>query len=202
MHHRGNLIEDFDFEKKEKSCHTMLRRREQFLTVDCIAYNSIQESGNNNLFVVEYNINIPASVVQNPEERIHALERVKTLLETDFEAGDIIDYQITGTYELRNTDTGLLREWVGNFYAHMNNPAMIQEFQLFDGRSFVNDVYPMLDNVEAQLLFNGRDSKWKFERLQSIIFNVQCTVYQNHKVLQNRKLTRKKRKFRNTFDLP
>ena len=180
----------------------MFRRREQLLTVDCIAYNSIQEKRNKNYFTVEYNINIPADVVHNPEERINALERVKNLLETDFEQRDIIDYQMTGTYELRNTETGLLREWVGNFYAGLNNPAILQEFQVFDGHSFVNDVYPMLDHVEAQLLFNGRDSKWKFERLQSIIFNVQCTVHENHKVLQNRKLTRKKRKFRRTFELP
>lgn len=180
----------------------MLRRREQLLTVDCIAYNSIQEGNNKDHFVVQYNINIPAVVVQDPAARLDALERTRNLIENDFNNTDLVDYQITGTYELRNVDTNLVREWVGNFYAGLNNPAVIQDFQLFESNSFINTVWPLLDNVNAQLLFNGRDSKWKFERLQSIIINVQCTVFKNHRVLQNRQLTRGNRRFRRNFILP
>jgi hypothetical protein len=180
----------------------MPRRREQLLTVDCIAYNSIQEGRDKNYFVVQYNVNIPADVVQDPLARLNAIERTKNLIENDFGLNENVDFQITGTYELRNVETNLVREWVGNFYAGLNNPAIIQDFQLFDSGSFVNQVWPLLENVNAQLLFNGRDSKWKFERLQSIIFNIQCTVYKNHPVLQQRRLVQGNRKFRNVFILP
>jgi|688.fasta_scaffold05428_20 hypothetical protein len=180
----------------------MFRRREQHLTVDCIAYNSIEENKKKNYFVIQYNINIPAAVVNNPIGRLEALERARVLIESDFGLNETVDYQITGTYELKNVDTNMVREWVGNFYAGLNNPSIIQDFQLFEGFSFVNTVWPLLENVGAKLLFNGRDSKWKFERLQSIILNVQSTVYENHPLLQKRKLLQGKRKFHRSFDLP
>ena len=180
----------------------MASRREQHLTVDCIAYNSIEENRKKDYFVVQYNINIPAYIVQDPVTRLDALERARNLIDTDFGFSDPIDYQITGTYELRNINTNMVREWVGSFYAGLNNPAIIQNFQLFDGNLFVNTVWPTLENVNTQLLFNGRDSKWKFDRLQSIILNVQCTVDKTHRILSNRGLTRANKKFRKRFELP
>ena len=62
----------------------MFRRREQHLTVDCIAYNSIEENKKKNYFVIQYNINIPAAVVNNPIGRLEALERARVLIESDF----------------------------------------------------------------------------------------------------------------------
>jgi hypothetical protein len=56
-------------------------------------------------------------VVHNPDLHRNALERVRVLLETDFNPTDQIDYQITGTYVLRNTENNDTREWVGSFYA-------------------------------------------------------------------------------------
>jgi hypothetical protein len=75
----------------------MLRRREQLLTVDCTAYRAVQLNQKDRL-TVKYNINIPAFVVHNPDLPRNALERVRVLLETDFNPTDQIDYQITGMY--------------------------------------------------------------------------------------------------------
>jgi hypothetical protein len=180
----------------------MLRRREQLLTVDCTAYRAVQFDHNDRL-TVEYNINIPAFVVHNPDLRRNALERVRVLLETDFNPADQIYYQITGTYVLRNTENNDTCEWVGSFYAGLHNPAVLQDFQLFDRRLFVNTVHNLLETVDEQLLYNGRDTKWEFDSLQSIIINVQSTVVERHRVIQQRRLKQgiRRRKFRQTFDL-
>jgi hypothetical protein len=92
---------------------------------------------------------------------------------------------------------------VGSFYAGLHNPAVLQDFQLFDRRSFVNIVHNLLETVDEQLLYNGRDTKWEFDSLQSIIINVQSTVVERHRVIRQRRLEqgRRRRKFRQTFDL-
>jgi len=179
----------------------MARRREQLLTVDCTAYNSIQTDQSKDFYLVEYNINIPAFAVHDPGSRRDALERIRVLLETDFNPTDVIDFQITGTYVLRNTENQDTREWVGSFYAGLHNPAIIQEFQVFDSQSFVNSVFLLLENVDEILLYNGRDTKWEFESLQSVILNVQSTVYKTHRVLSDRNMRGRRRKFRQTFEL-
>jgi hypothetical protein len=161
----------------------------------------VQSNQHRDFYLVEYNINIPAFVVYNREERWNALERIRVLLETDFNPTDEIDYQITGTYVLRNTENNDTREWVGSFYAGLHNPAIIQDFQLFDRNSFVNTVHLSLENVDEKLLYNGRDTKWEFESLQSVIINVQTTVFKTHRVLVDRRLQGRRRKFRQTFEL-
>jgi hypothetical protein len=105
----------------------MLRRREQLLTVDCTAYRAVQLD-HNDCLTVEYNINIPAFVVHNPDLHGNTLERIRVLLETDFNPTDSIEYQLTGTYVLRNTENNDTREWVGSFYAGLHNPAVLQDF--------------------------------------------------------------------------
>jgi hypothetical protein len=92
---------------------------------------------------------------------------------------------------------------VGSFYAGLHNPAVLQDFQLFNSRSFVNTVHNLLETVDEQLLYNGRDTKWEFDSLQSIIINVQSTVVERHRVIRQRRLEqgRRRRKFRQTFDL-
>ncbi len=151
-----------DNSRQKHSCKKkqMLRRREQLLTVDCTAYRAVQLDHNDRL-TVEYNINIPAFVVHNPDLRRNALERVRVLLETDLNPTDSIDYQLTGTYVLRNTENNDTCEWVGSFYASLHNPAVLQDFQLFDRHLFVNTVHNLLENVDEQLLYNGRDTKWE-----------------------------------------
>ena len=179
----------------------MLRRREQLLTVDCTAYNSVQSSQYRDFYLVEYNVNIPAFVVYDRDLRRNALERVRVLLETDFNPTDNIDFQITGTYVLRNTENNDTREWVGSFYTGLHNPAIIQDFQSFDRHSFVNNVHLLLETDNEKLLYNGRDTKWEFESLQSVIINAQTTVFKSHRVLVDRRLQGKRRKFRQMFEL-
>jgi len=50
-------------------------------------------------------------------------------------------------------------------------------------------------------LYNGRDTKWEFESLQSVIINTQTTVFKNHRVLHDRNMQGRRRKFRQTFEL-
>jgi hypothetical protein len=105
----------------------MLRRREQLLTVDCTAYRAVQLD-HNDCLTVEYNINIPAFVVHNPDLHGNTLERIRVLLETDFNPTDSIEYQLTGTYVLQNKENNDTREWVGSFYAGLHNLAVLQDF--------------------------------------------------------------------------
>jgi hypothetical protein len=101
---------------------------------------------NHDYFTVKYNINIPAFVVHNQDLRRNALEIVRVLLETDLNPTDPIDYQITSMHVLRNTENDDTREWVGSFYAGLHNPAVLQDFQLFFSRSFVNIVHNYNNN--------------------------------------------------------
>jgi hypothetical protein len=80
-------------------------------------------------------------------------------------------------------------------------PAVLQDFQLFDRRSFVNTVHNLFENVDKRLLYNGRDTKWEFDSLQSIIINVQSTVVEGHQIIRARRLGGRRRKFRQTFEL-
>jgi len=79
-------------EEEKKISVKMIRRREQLLTVDCTAYNSVQSNQHRDFYLVEYNINIPAFVVYNREERWNALERIRVLLETDFNPTGSFEY--------------------------------------------------------------------------------------------------------------
>jgi hypothetical protein len=83
----------------------------------------------------------------------------------------------------------------------LHNPAVLQDFQLFDQHSFVNSVHLLLENVDQKLLYNGRDPKWQFESLQSVIINAQTTVRKTHRVLSNQNLNGRRRKFRQIFEL-
>ena len=177
-----------------------IRQRENWLYVDCTSFQS-QDLKKSKDYVVVYNINIPALVVNDPAARQNALERVKMLLEEDFYNVQV-DYQLTGTYWLVNSETGERKEWVGDFYSGLHNAAVIEEFQFFNKNTFVDTVFNILENVEEKLLWNGRSTKWKFERLQSIIINAQCVVPENHRVLYKRQMGKRKKKFRNTFVLP
>jgi hypothetical protein len=178
------------------------RHREHQLKVDCTAFHSPKSRQSVEFFNVIYNINIPADVVHNPEQRQNALERTRNLLRQDFNGGVSVFYQITGTYVLIHSESGQTMEWVGSFQEELHNPSLVQDFELFDPATFVDTVFPLLNNVEEKLTWNGRDTKWKFDRLQSIIINSQSIVLSTHSVLRIRNLKRKKRKFRNTFDLP
>lgn len=190
----------FKMQMEEDEPIDPIRQRENWLYVDCTSFQS-QDLKKSKDYVVVYNINIPALVVNDPAARQNALERVKMLLEEDFYNVQV-DYQLTGTYWLVNSETGERKEWVGDFYSGLHNAAVIEEFQFFNKNTFVDTVFNILENVEEKLLWNGRSTKWKFERLQSIIINAQCVVPENHRVLYKRQMGKRKKKFRNTFVLP
>ena len=63
------------------------RHREHQLKVDCTAFHSPKSRQSVEFFNVIYNINIPADVVHNPEQRQNALERTRNLLRQDFNGG-------------------------------------------------------------------------------------------------------------------
>jgi hypothetical protein len=63
----------------------------------------------------------------------------------------------------------------------------------------VNSAHFLLENVGQKLLYNGRDPKWQFESLQSVIINAQTIVRKTH--LSNRNLNGRRRKFRQIFEL-
>lgn len=167
------------------------------LKVDCTAVRQ-----QHNQYVVIYNINLPRDIVRDPTQRLDALQRVRALLISDFSGVNNLSFQITGTYTLRHSETNEVKDWVGSFSTQINNPSVISQFQLFNRQTFVNTVFQILNTAEAQLLYNGRNSKWKFEELQSIIINVNCNVDGKHPVLKKRRLVRRKIRFRNTFALP
>jgi hypothetical protein len=100
-----------------------------------------------------------------------------------------------------NTENNDTQERMGSFYAGLRNPAITQDFQLFNRQLFVNRVHILLENVNEQLLYNGRDTKWEFESLQSVIINVQSTIFRTHQILRDQNLQGRIRKFRQTFEL-
>jgi hypothetical protein len=142
-----------------------------------------------------------AFVVHDPDLQWNALEGVRVLLETNFNATDQVEYQITRTYIMCNTENNDTQERMGSFYAGLRNPAITQDFQLFNRQLFVNRVHILLENVNEQLLYNGRDTKWEFESLQSVVINVQSTIFRTHQILRDQNLQGRIRKFRQTFEL-
>lgn len=175
--------------------------RELRLKVDATAFKS-SDNNRQRFFVVFFNINIPAFVVNDAEQRRDALNRTRDLLVDDFGVRETVFFQITATYILKNAETNDERQWKGSFQTKLNNPSLLSEFQQFRNDTFVEIANGIISNAEAKLLQNGRNSKWTFERLQSIIVNAQCLVFESHSVLQKRSLVRRQKRFRVTFDLP
>ena len=179
----------------------MDRQRELYLKVDCTAFKFQKTPKSLPQYIVRYNVNLPAGIVYDIEEREEALQKVKTLLLQDFLVTDTVEYQITGTYVLKNKENGDTREWVGSFDITENsNPSVLADFQTFKSEDFVQISSEILHNADVQFTENGKDSKWVFDSLQSIIINVSVIVDSRHSVLEKRKLKRRKQ-FRNTFNL-
>jgi hypothetical protein len=175
--------------------------REQ-LKVDSIAIQQ-REEGHGISYLVIYNINIPAAIIYNDQERRNVLERARRLLMNDFGNLDI-RYQVTASYYLRNSITGAQQTWTGSFFARHNSLAQLSGFRAFDNDSFVQTTFQATQgqDVEANLRWNTLDTAWKFEALLSIIINVQCSVPTGHKTVARRNLSVKTFKNRQTFALP
>jgi hypothetical protein len=171
------------------------------LKVDVIALP--QRTGKD--FIVVYNINIPVATVHDEELRRQALERAQRLLSADL-APSRMYYQLTGSYILRNTHTGDTKLFTGSFCPQGNCPSIIQGFQPFNAETFVQNSFAALDNAEEKLRsWRGLDTNFVFDRLVSVIVNVNAPVTQKHPILEKRQLLRSHGRYsrrHRTFKLP
>jgi hypothetical protein len=154
------------------------------LKVDAIVIGPRLAAGDRRLILV-YNINIPAYL--SHEERTVAVARAQALLESDFRNTDV-QYQVTASYFLRHTHTDFERFWNGSFYARGNSPAQLSGFERFNSLTFATNVQRAMRDAERKLTYTGLDTVWKFDRLNSIILNVQSKIRANHPVFGKRGL--------------
>ena len=171
------------------------------LKVDCTSLNFDSEDiHRRDELMVFYNVNIPAAIIINNQEKRAVLERVKNLLIRDFDQADIV-YQICASYFLRHTETNQEIIWTGSFFARNNNPSRLLSFQVFDPNQFVDICFEATENVDDKLRYNNFDTKWKYDRLISVIINIQAEVSRDHPVLRKRNLQYDERRH-TTFSLP
>ena len=136
--------------------------------------------------LIVYNINIPQLYLNDRGELSIVLDRIKERIVQDF--GNLSSlYQISASYILKHSESGEIRTWTGSFFARDNALGVIADFQEFYELTFVRQSLQQLVNVEEKLLANGFDTKWKFDTLLSIIFNIQCKVPSNHRLAFNKK---------------
>jgi len=132
-------------------------------------------------YLIIYNINIPQFYLDDRGELTQVLNRIKQLLIQDFGTLNVL-YQISASYILRHSESGETKTWTGSFFARNNTLGVIADFQQFNAATFVIQSLNQLVNVEQKLRANGFDTKWKFDQLLSVIFNVQCRKQTNNAV--------------------
>ena len=142
------------------------------LKVDALCV-PLTENVNSDCIVI-YNVNIPIHYFDSQEESNRILLRVKNLLLIDF-LDNPVSYQITASYQLRNTKTGELRTWTGSFNARNNAPAQLSGFEIFEPDIFVQTSQDHIEDVENRLM-QFEETKWVLNQIISIIFNVQSKV--------------------------
>jgi hypothetical protein len=150
--------------------------------------------------LVFYNINIPEAIVNNNIERRAVLERVKNLLIRDFRRENVV-YQICASYYLKHIDTNEEIIWTGSFFAKNNNPSRLLGFQVFDVTHFVDICFNATENVDEKFRNNNFDTKWQYDRLISVIINIQGQVFGNDPIIRKRNLQLNARRH-TTFFLP
>ena len=153
------------------------------LKVDATALRKDHTNG----YLIIYNINVPADIIHDNNEKRDVLIRIRDLLMTDFRH-DLIHYQITAAYYLVHRVTGEQRIWVGSFFPGGNGPAVIRDFQLFNANTFVGQAFEDTENCEDDLTWRGVNTAWVFDSLISVIFNCQVDVRTNHSALYKRNL--------------
>ena len=132
-----------------------------------------------------YNINIPQLYLQDRGELTVVLERIKNVLIQDFLNFSIL-YQISASYILKHSETDQSKTWTGSFFARNNTLGVIADFQQFDSTTFVQNSLLQLINIDDKLRSNGFNTKWKFNQLLSIIYNIQCKVPSRNAIVINR----------------
>ncbi len=136
--------------------------------------------------LIVYNINVPTTYTQDKSELKSVLERIRDVLMRDFKNLSL-QYQITASYMLRHTETGETKTWTGSFIARNNSLGVIADFQSFSPTTFVENSMTQLASANEKLKTTGFSTKWKFDQLLSIIFNIECRVSSRSSVAANRK---------------
>ncbi len=136
--------------------------------------------------LIIYNINIPAHYLQDRGELTEILERVRYVLIRDFSTFSIT-YQITASYILKHSENGQQKTWCGSFFARNNVFGVIAGFQQFLPNFFVGNSLQQLVNIDLKLSQNEFNTKWKFDELLSVIFNIQCKLPRNQPPFANRR---------------
>ena len=159
------------------------------------------EDKRNSQFLIIYNINIPFEYLEERQTTTRdILVRIKKLLVKDFYTYPVT-YQITASYNLVHSITGEFRVWTGSFSVRDNTPAQITAFQDFNPDTFVEESLDDLEDFEDKLVRSPElSSGWVLNSINSVIFNVQCIVDQNSRVLNI--FPRNGRRAHRTFALP
>ena len=138
-----------------------------------------------NARIVIYNINVPQYMLTPEQTLVLVLERIKSLLVRDFNSLSVV-YQITASYILTHSETGQLKTWTGSFFAKNNRAGLVADFTNFNPISFIATSLDSLEDINLKLQWNGLDTKWEFQQLLSVIYNVQCIVSNSSVFWQNK----------------
>jgi len=151
--------------------------------------------------LIIYNINIPVHVLSQIEELDNVLERIKNLLSNEFYENTVV-FQITASYLLKHTVTGATKVWTGSFFVKNNTLAKLSPFLLFDKDSFKRKSLIEIKDLSNKLKLQNVDTKWRFEKLESVIINIQCKVNTNHHIIKYRNLCNGLKRNHKVFFLP
>lgn len=154
-------------------------------------------------FIFISNINIPVDYLV--EQRENIIQRAFNFIQGDYQTCPVVQYQVTCTYELRNTVDNSIRQWTGSFSPRNNLVGSLTPFEYFDA-SFNEKVTRAtdIDFIHQKLRFTNVTTNYVFERLTSIIVNVQAAVGAHFTTLIHRNLVynRNGRHFRNHITIP
>lgn len=132
------------------------------------------------------NINIPISYFEQIDS---VVQRAYVFLQQEYDSCPVVQYQVTATYELRNTVDNSIRQWSGSFNPRNNIQGSLTPFEYFDA-SFIPKVTATTDPAFflQQLRVKNISTNFVFERLTSIIINVQAAVPKHFPTLVRRNL--------------
>ena len=179
----------------------MMNNHQSRNTLKVDAVSAPIEDNRNSKFLIIYNVNIPFEYLDERQTTTRdILVRIKKLLVKDFYTYPVT-YQITASYNLVHSITGEFRVWTGSFSVRDNTPAQITAFQDFNPDTFVEESLDDLEDFEDKLVRPPEHSSgWVLNSINSVIFNVQCIVDQNSRVLNI--FPRNGRRAHRTFALP
>jgi hypothetical protein len=134
-----------------------------------------------------YNINIPRDVVENDVLWRDAIERADRLIHNEMRPAHALYYQVVATYYLTHMLTGEEQLWTGSFFSRGNSHAQLGIFREYDN-TFIDSVSRDIINIEERLNWFDGDTKWVFDRLESVIVNAQAEVSITQSTLSRRNI--------------